>query len=81
MVTTRNLESHMLTINTCSGQRGVAFVAPMCKVIAYVVTCVHPPYPVLPIIFMLAGFGNGLEGVYYIFISFLRYSLCPRILL
>ncbi|CZR52009.1 related to tetracycline resistance proteins [Phialocephala subalpina] len=43
------------------GQLGVATVAPICKIIAYVVTCVHPPYPVLPIIFMLAGFGNGLE--------------------
>jgi MFS family permease len=43
------------------GQLGVAIIAPSCKIVAYVVTCVHPPYPVLPIIFMLAGFGNGLE--------------------
>jgi fucose permease len=28
--------------------------------IAYIVIAVHPPYPVLVIIFMLAGFGNGL---------------------
>jgi hypothetical protein len=28
--------------------------------IAYVVIAVHPPYPVLVVIFMLAGFGNGL---------------------
>lgn len=43
------------------GQLGVAVIAPSCKIVAYVVTCVHPPFPVLPIIFMLAGFGNGLE--------------------
>ncbi|TVY47342.1 Bypass of stop codon protein [Lachnellula occidentalis] len=43
------------------GQLGVATIAPMCKIIAYVGTCVHPSYPLLPILFMLAGFGNGLE--------------------
>jgi fucose permease len=43
------------------GQLGVATIGPTCKIIAYVVICVHPPYPVLPVIFMFAGFGNGLE--------------------
>jgi len=43
------------------GQLGVAVIAPICHVVAYVATCVHPPYPALPIIFMLAGFGSGLE--------------------
>jgi fucose permease len=42
------------------GQRGVAFIAPTCHLIAYIVIAVHPPYPVLVVIFMLAGFGNGL---------------------
>ncbi|KAH7095640.1 major facilitator superfamily domain-containing protein [Paraphoma chrysanthemicola] len=42
------------------GQRGVAIIAPTCHLIAYVVIAVHPPYPVLVVIFMLAGFGNGL---------------------
>ncbi|KAH3958931.1 hypothetical protein HBI24_007690 [Parastagonospora nodorum] len=42
------------------GQRGVAMIAPTCHLIAYIVIAVHPPYPVLVIIFMLAGFGNGL---------------------
>jgi MFS family permease len=35
-------------------------IAPTCHLIAYIVIAVHPPYPVLVIIFMLAGFGNGL---------------------
>jgi fucose permease len=42
------------------GQRGVALIAPTCHLIAYIVIAVHPPYPVLVVIFMLAGFGNGL---------------------
>ncbi|PVI08567.1 MFS general substrate transporter [Periconia macrospinosa] len=42
------------------GQRGVAIISPTCHLIAYIVISVHPPYPVLVIIFMLAGFGNGL---------------------
>ncbi|KAK3203642.1 hypothetical protein GRF29_106g194569 [Pseudopithomyces chartarum] len=42
------------------GQRGVAFLSPGCHIIAYVVIAVHPPYPVLVVVFMLAGFGNGL---------------------
>lgn len=28
--------------------------------IAYLVAAVHPPFPVLVVFFMLAGFGNGL---------------------
>jgi MFS family permease len=42
------------------GQRGIAFIAPGCHIIAYIIICVHPPYPVLVIVFMIAGFGNGL---------------------
>lgn len=42
------------------GQRGVAFIAPGCHILAYIVIAVHPPYPVLVVIFMVAGFGNGL---------------------
>jgi fucose permease len=43
------------------GQLGVGTIGPVCKIIAYSVICVHPPYPVLPVIFMFAGFGNGIE--------------------
>ncbi|KAF2255841.1 MFS general substrate transporter [Trematosphaeria pertusa] len=42
------------------GQRGVAIIAPGCHLVAYIVIAVHPPYPVLVVIFMIAGFGNGL---------------------
>lgn len=49
------------TIHLKFGQRGIAFLGPLCHIIAYVVICVHPPYPVLVVVFALAGFGNGLE--------------------
>ncbi|KAJ5237969.1 hypothetical protein N7489_008060 [Penicillium chrysogenum] len=42
------------------GRRGVAFVSSMCHLIAYILNCVHPPYPVLVVSFIFAGLGNGL---------------------
>ncbi|ORY61539.1 major facilitator superfamily domain-containing protein [Pseudomassariella vexata] len=42
------------------GQRGVAFIAAGCHLVAYLVIALHPPYPVLVIAFMVAGYGNGL---------------------
>jgi len=36
-------------------------VAPATKIVAFVVTCNHPPYPVLPVVLALSGFGTGLE--------------------
>lgn len=43
------------------GQVGVAVIAPSAKLIAYVSICVHPPYPVIPIVLTFAGFGSGLQ--------------------
>ena len=48
------------TIHLKFGQRGVGVLVPICHLIAYIIIAVHPPYPVLVIIFMIAGFGNGL---------------------
>ncbi|KAK8219247.1 hypothetical protein M8818_000981 [Zalaria obscura] len=48
------------TVHLRLGQRGVALLCPSCHLIAYIVIAVHPPYPVLVIVFMIAGFGNGL---------------------
>ncbi|KAL7621832.1 hypothetical protein AAE478_007332 [Parahypoxylon ruwenzoriense] len=42
------------------GQRGVALVCSVCHLISYLIIAVHPPYPVLMIAFMIAGFGNGI---------------------
>ncbi|KAM0716876.1 hypothetical protein Q7P37_006728 [Cladosporium fusiforme] len=49
------------TVHMKFGQRGVAFLGPFCHLVAYVIICVHPPYPALVIAFLLAGLGNGLE--------------------
>lgn len=43
------------------GQRGVAFFGPILHLISYIVISIHPPYPVLVIVFILAGVGNGFE--------------------
>lgn len=42
------------------GRRGVAFISSLCHLIAYILNCVHPPYPVLVVSFIFAGLGNGL---------------------
>ena len=42
------------------GQRGVAIIGPSAHLIAYIIICLHPPYPVLVLVFILAGFGNGI---------------------
>ncbi|KNG90674.1 MFS transporter [Aspergillus nomiae NRRL 13137] len=47
-------------IHTTLGRRGVAWISPGCHLLAYIVNCVHPPYPVLVVSFIFAGFGNGL---------------------
>ncbi|KXJ88611.1 major facilitator superfamily domain-containing protein [Microdochium bolleyi] len=48
------------TLHSKFGQRGIAVVAPVCHIITYVVMALHPPYPVLIVINVVAGFGNGL---------------------
>ncbi|RAL16309.1 putative MFS transporter [Aspergillus homomorphus CBS 101889] len=47
-------------IHSRFGRRGVALLSPSCHVIAYIINCLHPPYPVLVVSFIFAGFGNGL---------------------
>jgi fucose permease len=48
------------TVHVKFGQRGVAIIGPSCHLISYIVLAAHPPYPVLVVIFILVGFGNGL---------------------
>jgi fucose permease len=42
------------------GQRGVALLGSGCHIIAYSTAIQHPPYPVLVVLFVLAGLGSGL---------------------
>ncbi|KAF6832240.1 MFS transporter [Colletotrichum musicola] len=43
------------------GQRGVAVLASSCHMLAYIVIAQHPPYPALVVVYILAGFGNGIS--------------------
>jgi fucose permease len=43
------------------GQRGIAVISPISRLIGYILMAVHPPYPVLPVVLLLPGVGNGLE--------------------
>ena len=42
------------------GRRGIAMIAPIGKLLAYIVISVHPPYPAVVVVLVFAGFGNGL---------------------
>jgi fucose permease len=42
------------------GQRGIAALMSLSHVFAYLVISLHPPFPVLVVVFVLAGFGNGI---------------------
>lgn len=42
------------------GQRGIAILCSGCHLVAYIIVSLHPPYAVLVVVYMLAGFGNGI---------------------
>ncbi|KAM3430133.1 hypothetical protein NHJ13734_007871 [Beauveria thailandica] len=47
------------------GQRGVAFIGPICRIVGYLPMALHPPFPVLPVALLVAGYGNGIEDSGY----------------
>lgn len=49
------------TIHQRFGQRGIAILCSGCHLVAYIVASLHPPYPALVVVYMLAGFGNGIS--------------------
>ena len=48
------------SIHRLFGQRGIAFIAGLCHLITYLTFSLHPPWPVIVVFFIFAGFGNGL---------------------
>ncbi|KAK2612850.1 hypothetical protein QQS21_001130 [Conoideocrella luteorostrata] len=52
-------------IHHAIGQRGIALLGPLFRLIGYVPIVFLPPFPLLPILFMLTGFGNGIEDSAY----------------
>ncbi|KAK4228358.1 major facilitator superfamily domain-containing protein [Podospora fimiseda] len=43
------------------GQRGIAVLGPLCRLIGMLPLVFHPPYPALPVVLLFTGFGNGIE--------------------
>lgn len=43
------------------GRRGVAFIGPVARLMGYVSMALHPPFLFLPMLLLVAGFGNGIE--------------------
>jgi len=43
------------------GQRGVAILGPLCRLVGFVPMACHPPYASLPVVLLVTGFGNGIE--------------------
>lgn len=48
------------TIHVKFGQRGIAIIAGTCHLIAFLVLALHPPWPVIVVILVVGGLGNGL---------------------
>ena len=42
------------------GQRGAAFLSPLCRIIAYILLSLHLPWPVIVVGLVICGFGNGI---------------------
>ncbi|MCJ1452508.1 hypothetical protein MMC28_002851 [Mycoblastus sanguinarius] len=47
-------------LHRLSGRRGIAFIAPACKIAACIVISTHPPYSAVVVVLAIAGLGNGL---------------------
>ncbi len=43
------------------GQRGVAIISPLGKLVGYILLAAHPPFSFVPVVMFFPGFGNGLE--------------------
>ncbi|CAG8204761.1 unnamed protein product [Penicillium nalgiovense] len=44
------------------GRRGITIIAPTCHAIAFAVISVHPPFPVLVVMYVLVGLGSGFHN-------------------
>ncbi|KAF2184539.1 putative MFS transporter [Zopfia rhizophila CBS 207.26] len=42
------------------GQRGVAIIGPLCRLASYITFSLHPPWPVVVVILIFNGYGNGI---------------------
>ena len=52
------------------GRRGMAFIGPALKLVAYIVISTHPPYPAVVVVLGLVGIANGiLDGAWNAWVS------------
>jgi fucose permease len=42
------------------GQRGIAILAPGCRLVGYITNSFHPPFALLVVAIAVTGFGNGM---------------------
>ena len=50
------------TVHLTVGQRGIAFIGPLCRIISFVPMALHPSeFWVLPVAMIFTGFGNGIN--------------------
>lgn len=63
------------TFHVRLGQRGVIAIAGTCQLLAYIIACLHPPFPALVVVYALVGLGCGAkQAAWNSFISGLRNS-------
>lgn len=44
------------------GRRGIAIIGPACHLFTFAVISVHPPFPVLVVMYVLVGLGSGMQN-------------------
>lgn len=44
------------------GRRGIAIIGPTCHLLTFAVISLHPPFPVLVIMYIFVGLGSGVQN-------------------
>ncbi|KAJ5151891.1 MFS general substrate transporter [Penicillium capsulatum] len=44
------------------GRRGIAILGPACHLLTFAIICIHPPFPVLVVMYILIGLGSGIQN-------------------
>ncbi|CDM31412.1 hypothetical protein DTO013E5_434 [Penicillium roqueforti] len=50
------------SVHQTFGRRGITIIAPICHMLAFAVISIHPPFPVLVIMYVLVGLGSGFHN-------------------
>lgn len=44
------------------GRRGIASIGPACHLLTFAIISIHPPFPVLVVMYILVGLGSGIQN-------------------